>query len=392
MVAELAARFEALEDQAAQIMGVFARGGYERVAPSLIQPADIFLDCIGEAIRNRTYIFTDPDGVELALRPDLTIPACRLYLERNPAADRQARYAYNGPAFRYQSRPDALSPREFRQAGIECFGVADREQAEAEVLALVLEALRVAGLHSGYRLRFGDLALLRALLDALPIPRRWRERLVHSFWRPEGFHAVLHRLAAPPTPLPDERVAKLALQLDAADSEKAEQQVVDFLDANGIEFLGARGIDEITGRLLAAAADMHEQPLSGDVVRLIEGYLAISGPPDVALDAIALLASDANVDLTAPIERCRRRYDRFRALNIDFGVAHFAADFGRQFEYYSGFVFQIELPGRGVSGQIAGGGRYDGLLASIGATQDAPAIGSAIHTERLLAAVRGDSL
>ncbi len=64
----------------------------------------------------------------------------------------------------------------------------------------------------------------------------------------------------------------------------------------------------------------------------------------------------------------------------------FAADFGRQFEYYSGFVFQIELPGRGVAGQIAGGGRYDGLLASIGADQDAPAIGSAIHTERLLAA------
>jgi ATP phosphoribosyltransferase regulatory subunit len=63
----------------------------------------------------------------------------------------------------------------------------------------------------------------------------------------------------------------------------------------------------------------------------------------------------------------------------------FDADFGRQFEYYSGFVFQIELPGRGIAGQIAGGGRYDGLLASIGAERDAPSIGSAIHTERLLA-------
>ena len=37
--------------------------------------------------------------------------------------------------------------------------------------------------------------------------------------------------------------------------------------------------------------------------------------------------------------------------------------------------------------QIAGGGRYDGLLANIGAPRDVPAIGSAIHTERLLAAV-----
>ena len=143
MAAESAARFEALEDQAEGIIAVFARAGYERVAPSIIQPADIFLDRVGEAIRSRTYIFTDPDGQELCLRPDLTIPTCRIYLERNPRANREARYAYNGPAFRFQrGKPDALRPREFRQAGIECFGVADREQAEAECLSLTLEAVR----------------------------------------------------------------------------------------------------------------------------------------------------------------------------------------------------------------------------------------------------------
>ena len=87
MTAESAAQFEALEAQAEQILGVFARAGYERVAPAFIQPADIFLDRIGEALRNRTYVFTDPDGQELCLRPDLTIPSCRIYLERNPRAD-----------------------------------------------------------------------------------------------------------------------------------------------------------------------------------------------------------------------------------------------------------------------------------------------------------------
>jgi ATP phosphoribosyltransferase regulatory subunit len=75
-----------------------------------------------------------------------------------------------------------------------------------------------------------------------------------------------------------------------------------------------------------------------------------------------------------------------READLDVGAMIFDADFGRQFEYYSGFVFQLELPGRGIPGQIAGGGRYDGLLRAIGATRDAPAIGSAIHTERLLAA------
>ena len=97
--------------------------GYEQVAPSIIQPADIFLDQIGEEIRSRTYVFTDLAGDELCLRPDLTVPVSRLYLERHPDAKAEARYCYNGPAFRFfPDRSNQAHPREFRQAGIECFG------------------------------------------------------------------------------------------------------------------------------------------------------------------------------------------------------------------------------------------------------------------------------
>jgi ATP phosphoribosyltransferase regulatory subunit len=389
MAAESAARFEALEDQAERIMGVFARGGYERVAPSVIQPADIFLDRVGEAIRSRTYIFTDPDGQELCLRPDLTIPTCRIYLERNPKANREARYTYNGPAFRFQrGKQDPLRPREFRQAGIECFGVADREQAEAEVLALVLEALRHAGLR-GFVLRLGDLGLFRALLEALPIPARWRERLRHSFWRHDGFHAMLQRLASPASPIADPAVASLARELDADDREGAEQRVGAFLETSKVAFVGARTLSEITDRLLAAAADMREQPLSADVVGVVERYLAIAGSPEAAARDIARLATEARVDLGDALDRYARRLQCFREAGIGSHHATFSADFGRQLEYYSGLVFQIELPGQGIAGQIAGGGRYDGLLASIGGPADTPAVGSAIHTERLLAARGG---
>ncbi|HYH70584.1 MAG TPA: ATP phosphoribosyltransferase regulatory subunit, partial [Methyloceanibacter sp.] len=59
MTAESAQRFEALEAQAASLVDVFKRAGYEQVAPSVIQPADVFLDQIGERIRSRTYVFTD---------------------------------------------------------------------------------------------------------------------------------------------------------------------------------------------------------------------------------------------------------------------------------------------------------------------------------------------
>ncbi len=84
MSAASPANFEALEAQARTLLAVFIAAGYEAVAPDVIQPAGVFLDVVGEALRGRTYVFTDMDGKELCLRPDLTVPTCRLYLQRHP--------------------------------------------------------------------------------------------------------------------------------------------------------------------------------------------------------------------------------------------------------------------------------------------------------------------
>ena len=55
----------------------FERAGYVRVTPAILQPAEPFLDLSGEDIRKRMYLTTDPQGRELCLRPDLTIPVSR---------------------------------------------------------------------------------------------------------------------------------------------------------------------------------------------------------------------------------------------------------------------------------------------------------------------------
>jgi histidyl-tRNA synthetase len=68
----------------------------------------------------------------------------------------------------------------------------------------------------------------------------------------------------------------------------------------------------------------------------------------------------------------------------------FSGVFGRNLEYYTGFVFQIEVDRpQGGSLAIAGGGRYDDMLSDIGSPVAVPAVGCAIHTERLLAAAQG---
>ena len=92
---------EALERQNQALIAVFERAGFDHIAPDIIQPADIFLERSGEDIRARTFVFTDPAGAEMCLRPDLTVPACRYHLSHaeDPAAER--RYCYLGPAFRF---------------------------------------------------------------------------------------------------------------------------------------------------------------------------------------------------------------------------------------------------------------------------------------------------
>jgi ATP phosphoribosyltransferase regulatory subunit len=389
MAAESAKEFEALEAQAATLLDTFRNAGYEQVAPSIIQPADIFLDQIGERVRSRTYVFTDLAGDELCLRPDLTVPVSRLYLERHPKADQPARYCYNGPAFRFQPQGDNRAhPREFRQAGIECFGEADRESADVEIVLLAVEAVGGVGLKD-FRLRFGDIALFYALLDALSLPERWRLKLRHYFWRPHAFHALLSRLARGERPNGEGPVMALAGRLAGNNSERAEELVAAYLEQDGLPLSGNRSLSEITARLLDHAADLRADPLRKEVATVIDYYLAVSGPPLEATERVAMIAHGAGIDLGPALQAATRRFERLKKSGIDLNRASFAAEFGRNLEYYSGLVFQIEA--QGIDEAIAGGGRYDGLLAHLGAPKDVPAIGSAIHTERLLAAARGES-
>jgi ATP phosphoribosyltransferase regulatory subunit len=389
MPPETAQKFEALQAQAQRLMTVFARAGYEPVAPAVIQPAALFLDVVGESLRARTYVFTDPDGEELCLRPDLTVPTCRLHLARYADGNVPARYCYSGSAFRYQpAGADKAHPREFRQAGIESFAAADREQDDAAVVATIAEALRDAGL-ARFALRLGDLGLFNALLDALPMPARWRRRLKHQFWRPEAFRAELARLTSREALAAQGLPAALADKLDPADPANASDIVGDYLDQSGIEMIGTRSLAEIAQRLLAEAADARETPLAAEDAALIESFLAVKGSAKTAARRIEELMRGRKLDLAGGLDAFRRRLELLGQAGIDLDEAEFDAEFGRNLEYYTGFVFELIAPQLGPKSAVAGGGRYDSLLAEVGAPGQVPAVGSCIHTERLLAILEG---
>ena len=60
----------------------------------------------------------------------------------------------------------------------------------------------------------------------------------------------------------------------------------------------------------------------------------------------------------------------------------FSTAFGRGFDYYTGFVFELTDPDR-TGDPLVAGGRYDGLLTRLGAPAPIRAVGFAVWIERL---------
>ena len=371
---------QALDAQNARIMAVFEKAGFDHIAPDILQPADIFLERSGEDIRANSYVFTDPEGNEMCLRPDLTVPACRYHLAQAAKPDQEARYCYCGPAFRFAE--NRRVPSEFGQAGIEWLAARDAEGSEAHVLALAIAAVRAAGLKT-YRVKLGDLQLFHALLDGLEMPKRWRRRLIHHFWRPQEFRETLNRFAA----LEEQSRTSISAHVDAVIGKNVnatQNWVEGELDRRKLPLAGGRTTAEIANRLAEKAADRSAHPLEPEAVRAIEAYLTIEGDALAVVKDLEAVAKGAAY--AKALDQFRHRIDAMRALGLDPSDFSFAATFGRNLEYYTGFVFQIEANGPQGALPVAGGGRYDDLLSDIGSPVPVSAVGCAIGTENLLLA------
>jgi ATP phosphoribosyltransferase regulatory subunit len=384
MPGKSSAERQALDAQNARIMAVFENAGFDHIAPDILQPADIFLERSGEEIRANSYVFTDPEGNEMCLRPDLTVPACRYHLAHAREPHQEARYCYCGPAFRFTESPQV--PSEFGQAGIEWLAARNAEGSEARVLALTIAAVEAAGLKN-YRVRLGDLQLFHALLDGLEMPKPWRRRLIHHFWRPQAFRETLNRFAA----LEAQSRTSISGHVDAVIGKNAsaiQRWVEGELGRRKLPLAGGRTAAEIANRLAEKAADRSAHPLEPEAVRAIEAYLAIEGEAVAVVKDLEAVAKGAAY--MKALDQFRQRIDAMRALGLEPKDFFFAATFGRNLEYYTGFVFQIEADGPQGPLAVAGGGRYDDLLSDIGSPVPVSAVGCAIGTENLLLAAGAD--
>jgi ATP phosphoribosyltransferase regulatory subunit len=377
-----------LYSQADLLVASYERAGYARVAPAILQPAEPFLDLAGEDMRRHMYVLADSAGHELCLRPDLTIPVARDYLASTAAAAaRPAGFCYLGPVFRDRASDAGIGADmdagEFLQAGIESFGRTDVAAADAEVLALGLEAIAHYGVDDPTILT-GDVSLFAALIAALDLAPAWKRRLVKDFNRKASLADDLQRLALATANGRPEHRGVLAALADA-NPKAAHALVTDLLSIAGISAVGGRSIGEIADRFVEQAELGASGALPGETRALIERFLAVAGMPDDCIAALRALAEDAGLSLDPALDLFESRTGFLAASGVDVTRIRFETGFGRGVDYYTGFVFELHDRQGRVDGQLVAGGRYDALLTRLGSTRPVAAVGLAVWIERLAA-------
>ncbi len=352
----------------------FGQAGYRHAHPAILQPAEPFLDLSGEDIRRSLYLTTDPGGEELCLRPDLTIPVARDYLA-SAQAGQPAGFCYLGPVFRYRGGKTS----EFLQAGVESFGRQDRAAADAEMLALALQATTACGL-TEIDIRTGDVALFTALLDALDLVPAWRRRLMKDFNRKADLAQDLGRLTLATSVTRNEYEGVLAA-LAGSDRKAALALVTDLMSIAGATALGGRTVAEIADRFLEQST-LKSGTLPRETLDKLQRFLAITGSPQEALAQLRALASDAKLAIGPAIDQFESRIGFMQSRGIDISATRFSTSFGRGVDYYTGFEFELHRKDNGDEPLVAGG-RYDGLMTQLGAPEPIPAVGFAIWIEAL---------
>jgi ATP phosphoribosyltransferase regulatory subunit len=375
------------------IGGALRRYAYAAINPPILESALPFLNRSGEDIRRRMYIFADPAGQELCLRPELTIPVCRAYLRQlhgkdtgRAASAHEARLSYFGPAFTYEAATEGRY-RQFYQAGAEYIGGPDREAADAEIFAAALDCLQAAGLTQP-SIEIGDVEIRNAFIDQLPINDKSKTRIRRIALRNPSAAALAATAGTAAATEETNQFGELASLLAAAEPGKAEALIREVFALADVRHVGGRTPEEIVERLTSRTSQQAE-PISAELIQGVIALLNIRGAPETAFKAIREHFRKFRIGgIDAVLERCTERMRYVEAYRGGPVAVQFNVGLRRGLEYYTGFLFEIYAADMRQLGHVCGGGRYDNLLEGLGASEPVPAVGFGIGLDRLLLALR----
>ena len=139
------------------------RYGYEDIKTPMFEFFDVFSRDIGTRPSRELYKFFDKEGNTLVLRPDFTPSVARCAAKYFMDETAPLRFCYEGSSFCNTSSLQGKL-NESTQMGAELVGD-DSVEADAEILALVIESLRRVGL-TRFQLTVGNVEYFKGVCEA----------------------------------------------------------------------------------------------------------------------------------------------------------------------------------------------------------------------------------
>jgi histidyl-tRNA synthetase len=257
--------------------GIARTWGYREVCTPEFEELELFTIRSGKGIIEEMYVFEDKGGRRMALRPELTAPVLRMYVNEGRTLPKPLRWYYVADCFRYE-RPQKGRYRQFWQFGVELIG-ADSPLAEAEVIILAHEIFSSCGI--SFSVHIGHLALMRSMLQDLAPEDQKKVRMFLDKKDEEGLSSYLASLgqsvlSEKVTALAGCRDLREAFEITGDIPERERiQELFSILDQSGISYTLnpgiARGLDYYTGMVFEIFAEnlgAENQVLGGGTYQL----------------------------------------------------------------------------------------------------------------------------
>jgi len=339
------------------IIKVFKKDGFVLSEPDVLLDSDYIIQRSGENFRKLMLTFEDDGGKSICLRPDLTVASCIKYLKDNSKAN--SKIFYSGQAYRRSNNPKDKVIND--QLGIEILGSKNKFTDDLKVLKTIASSIEKIKIKNT-SIKVSDVSLFQKLIESLTIPERWKMRLKRHFWRPQYFGDLLKRLET------NSDVDPAAVELD-------KKRFTEMKNLDQRKEIASRKVSEILFRFDRKIKDPRLFKENNKIVKIIREYLKINCPIDKLEETLKNFSKKNK--LSSSVFKDLSTIKKLSKIN---SKTIFSTNFGRDMEYYTGIVFEIYNASRK---EIARGGRYDGLLKSLGSKKNISAVGAAINLNNL---------
>ena len=238
--------------------------GFREVQTPIFEEAELFILKSGPNILNELYAFKDKGDREMALRPEMTAPTIRSFVNNMSNDPKPIKVFYFGQCFRYE-RPQSGRYREFFQFGAEIIGSAT-PQTDAEVVAAAVSLIKTLGIKD-YRVRIGHIGILKRKLtqagvtaEKMPEILQKLDKKLYDEARPMMDSCGVSKKDADQIIALTETVGGIDI-LSKVPGEESDylKQVLSFITAMGIDLpeidMGVvRGLDYYTGMVFEIEA------------------------------------------------------------------------------------------------------------------------------------------